>query len=309
MKNLIESIIEEKGLAILDGALATELEARGANLNHSLWSAKLLKENPQLIQQVHYDYLMAGANIITTASYQASFDGFAKNGYSKEEAISLMRLSVQLALQAKEQFLKNYPQQKPPLIAASIGPYGASLADGSEYRGKYGVSIATLALFHYERMKILAETGADIFAFETIPCKEEAIALMEVVKQFPTMQAWISFSCKDGEHISSGESFSEVVQLINQSNNIIAVGVNCTAPLFIPSLLNIAKANTKKLIIVYPNKGETWDAEHKCWISTSAHTSSYIDDAKIWFKVGANIIGGCCRTNPSDIQQLQQLTQ
>ncbi len=308
MKNILESIIEEKGLAILDGALATELEARGANLNHSLWSAKLLKENPQLIQQVHYDYLMASANIITTASYQASFDGFAKNGYSKEEAISLMRLSVQLALQAKEQFLQTYPQQKPPIIAASIGPYGASLADGSEYRGNYGVSIATLKLFHYERMKILAETGADIFAFETIPCKEEAIALMEVVKQFPTMQAWISFSCKDAEHISSGEPFSEVVQLINQSNNIIAVGVNCTAPSFIPSLLTIAKANTQKLIIVYPNKGETWDAEHKCWISTSAHTSSYIDDATIWFKAGANIIGGCCRTNPSDIQQLQQLT-
>lgn len=307
MKNLFEPFIADKGIVILDGALATELESRGADLNHALWSAKLLKEDPQLIQQVHYDYLIAGADVITTASYQASFEGFAKHGYTKELATELMQLSVQLAFNAKETALKILPLRIKPLVAASVGPYGASLADGSEYRGNYSVSIEDLKTFHRSRLKVLIETGADILACETIPCLDEVIVLKELLTEFPGVQAWISFSCKDERHISSGEKFADAVKLLNESDQIVAVGVNCTAPQYITSLIKIAASLTDKLIIVYPNKGEVWDAANKCWLSNAGHPSHFADDAKKWYAAGAKIIGGCCRTTPEDIQLLQQL--
>ena len=307
MNNSIESIIQSKGIVIVDGALATELEARGADLNHGLWSARLLTENPQLIQQVHYDYLLSGADIITTASYQASFPGFTRHGYTHTEAIMLMQLSVQLALDAKALFLQHHTPNTKPLVAASVGPYGASLADGSEYRGNYGISIPALKEFHYERMKVLAESGADLLAFETIPCMDEAIALIELLKEFPGIQAWLSFSCKDEAHASSGEPFAACMNLANSSEQVIAAGVNCTAPAYIDSLIKIAVTATDKPIIVYPNKGEVWDAMQKRWISAPTHTHHFLSDAKHWHKSGAKLIGGCCRTTPEDISQLRQI--
>ena len=307
MKNRIDPFIQSKGIVILDGALATELEARGADLNHGLWSARLLTENPQLIQQVHYDYLLSGANIITTASYQASFPGFSRHGYAHAEAIALMQLSVQLALDARTLFLQHHTVETTPLVAASVGPYGASLADGSEYRGNYGISIPALKEFHFERMKVLAESGADLLAFETIPCMDEAIALIELLKEFPGIQAWLSFSCKDEAHASSGEPFAACMNLANSSEQVIAAGVNCTPPAYIDSLIKIAVTATDKPIIVYPNKGEVWDAVQKRWITSSAHNNHFLSDAKNWYSAGATLIGGCCRTTPEDIRQLQQI--
>jgi len=307
MKNVFDPFIQDKGFIILDGAMATELEARGADLNHTLWSARLLKENPELIKQVHYDYLLAGADVITTASYQASFTGFAKNGYTAAEAAELMQLSVQLAFDARIAALKAVPRRQQPLVAASVGPYGASLADGSEYRGDYGVSISELKSFHRDRMKLLIETGADLLACETIPCLDEAIALKELLEEFPNVQAWISFSCKNDRHLSSGEEFADAAKLVNESTQFIAVGVNCTAPQYISPLVKIARKNTGKYILVYPNKGETWDAVNKCWLTGHAAHFHFIDDAKDWFAAGAKIIGGCCRTTPADIAQLRQL--
>lgn len=307
MKNLFEPFIADKGFVILDGALATELEYRGANLNHALWSAKVLSENPQLIQQVHTDYLLAGADIITTASYQASFEGFTRHGYNLQQAVELIRLSVVLAINARRETMKILSNKIQPLIAASVGPYGASLADGSEYRGNYGVSVEALKAFHRDRMKVLIDAGADLMACETIPCIDEAMALTELLAEFPRVQAWISFSCKDDAHISSGESFSDAIQSINQCSQVIAAGVNCTAPQFIESLIKIAATNTNKHIVVYPNKGESWDADTKCWIPGSSHHSRFIDDATKWFAAGAKIIGGCCRTTPGDIKQLTRL--
>jgi homocysteine S-methyltransferase len=308
MGNIFEPFIREKGFVVLDGAMATELESRGADLNHTLWSAKLLKENPALIKQVHYDYLIAGADVITTASYQASFEGFASNGYTADEAIELMKLSVQLAFDAREEAMKVLPQKQKPIIAASVGPYGASLADGSEYRGNYGISIADLKSFHRKRMKVLIETGADILACETIPCLDEAIALKELLTEFPGVQAWISFSCKDESHLSSGELFADAAQLLAQSAAVIAVGVNCTAPQYITSLVKTAALNTDKYILVYPNKGEVYDAVSKCWLPAADAHSHFIDDVKNWFTAGAKIIGGCCRTTPADIKQLEHLS-
>jgi len=308
MNTLFEAFLNNKGFVILDGAMATELEARGANLNHSLWSAKLLTENPELIKQVHIDYLLAGADVITTASYQASFEGFAKHGYTRDQAIHLIQLSVQMAKEARDQANQLANRTIQPLIAASVGPYGASLADGSEYRGNYGVSIETLKSFHRERMAILLEAKPELLACETIPCIDEAIALCEVLAEFPEAKAWISFSCKDAEHICSGENFADVVNIINASEQIIAVGVNCTAPQYVASLIKIGAANTNKLLLAYPNKGEVYDATNKVWLANENKCSSFLDDAKTWFNNGARLIGGCCRTNPADIAGLTQIS-
>lgn len=310
MSTNFDKIILEQGLVILDGALATELEARGANLNHSLWSSKLLNENPALIKEVHLEYLKAGANVIATASYQASFIGFEKQGYTKEDAIKLLQLSVELAIDARTSFLLNNDSliKHIPLVAASLGPYGAALADGSEYTGYNGeVSIVDLIHFHEERLIVMINTQADVLAFETIPCLDEAIAIKELLHKYPTKKAWISFSCKDGMHLSSGELFEDAVKLLTDSNEIIGIGVNCTAPQYIESLVKIAAPLTQKAIIVYPNKGETYNAVTKKWETIEGSHPNFVENAKIWIAAGAKGIGGCCRTNPRDIEQLGKL--
>jgi len=309
MTSPFDIIIKEQGFVILDGALATELEAKGANLNHALWSAKLIAENPMLIQQVHDSYLHAGANVITTSSYQASFLGFEKQGYTKQEATNFMQLSVSLAIETRAHYVKALPKPPSifPLVAASIGPYGAALSDGSEYRGYQNVTIETLKSFHEERLVVLSKTQADILAFETIPCLEEAIAITDLLKKYPLKQAWISFSCKDGFHLSNGDRFEDALRLLNSANQIIGIGVNCTAPEHILSLIKIAKPLTTKHLLVYPNKGETYNPIDKIWEPTKNCSLGFMDNAKLWLSAGASAIGGCCRTNPADIAQLKQL--
>jgi homocysteine S-methyltransferase len=302
---IFDPFIEKNGVVILDGAMATELEKRGADLNHALWSAKLLTENPNLIKQVHQDYLQAGADIITTASYQASFTGFFSQGFNSEKAAELMKLATLLAIEAREEAQKkNYFKEQKPLIAASVGPYGASLADGSEYRGDYGLSVEELMSFHRARMKLLSESGAELLACETIPCPEEAIALIRLLKEFPGVQAWLSYSCKNKTEVCSGYSFAECVALANESEQVVAVGVNCTDPQFVESLVTIARNVSRKHVLAYPNKGEIWDAQHKCWQPALTHTD-FVKEASSWLKAGATLIGGCCRSSPEDIKNLR----
>lgn len=299
--------IQNLPFTILDGALATELERRGADLRDQLWSARLLVDNPALIRQVHLDYFNAGADVATTASYQATFAGFARLGLDHAAAAELMRLSVHLALEAREQFWAN-PQQRAgrrwPLVAASIGPYGAFLADGSEYRGHYGLSVDELIDFHRPRMAVLAESGADLFACETIPCPQETQALLRLLAEFPHMSAWLSYSCRDGQHVCQGEPFAECAALANESPQVMAVGVNCTAPRFVEELLQIGRTVTDKPLVCYPNSGEAWDAVNRCWVEGST-AADFADLALRWRAAGAQLIGGCCRTTPEDIRALR----
>jgi homocysteine S-methyltransferase len=304
--NLFEPFLSKCGVVILDGALATELENRGADLKHALWSAKLLEENPSLIRQVHLDYLKAGADIITTASYQASYEGFAREGYSRDKSTELLLLSSSLAIQAREEAMNmNVVKGPKPLIAASIGPYGASLADGSEYRGAYGLSVDELKQFHRDRIRVLAESGADLLACETIPCPEEAEALISLLKEFPGVKAWISFSCKNEKEVCDGTDFALCAALANDSDEVVATGINCTAPHFVEALIQRGIQVCSKPIIAYPNKGDQWDAVNKCWIPGKNGTN-FTTSALQWLKAGAKGIGGCCRTSPEDIKILKQ---
>jgi len=300
---LLEPFLGHQGFVMLDGALATELERHGADLNHDLWSAKMLIEAPEMIRQICHDYLVAGADIITTATYQASFEGYEKAGISRARASKLMQLSVDLPVLAREAFwsaCKNQLGRLKPLVAASIGPYGACLADGSEYHGNYGLDKNALIKFHRPRMAELAHSDADLLAFETIPSKLEAEALIELLAEFPHNKAWLSFSCKDEQHVCHGESFADCAAVAESSNQIIAVGINCTPPQYLVPLLKSAQ-DINKPLIVYPNSGEQWIAAEHRWSGAAGEVQA----ATSWYDAGARVIGGCCRTTPDDIARMR----
>lgn len=307
--NPIASILSEYPLMILDGALATELEGRGCDLRDPLWSAKVLIEAPDLIKQVHADYLKAGADCVTTATYQAAFEGFERRGLTNEQGADLMRLAVRLAVEARDEFWAKPSNQlgRPrPLVAASIGSYGAFLADGSEYSGDYGLTMRELVDFHRPRMSVLANTPADLLACETIPCLIEAQALAHVLTEFPDCTAWISFSARDGAHLCHGELLADSVAWLDQYEQVAAVGVNCTAPRYIPDLVRAARAATHKPIVVYPNSGETYCLDDRTWQGNDESQISYAVQAQTWFAAGARLVGGCCRTTPTQIQTIAE---
>jgi len=308
MTNPVKAILDKYPTLVIDGALATELERRGYDLKDDLWSAKILLEQPQAIQQLHYDYFKAGADCAITASYQATIDGFKKHGLNESEAIALIQKSVQLAINARDEFWANESNRtgrSKPFVAASIGPYGAYLADGSEYRGNYGLSEKDLIDFHRPRMKALIDAGADILACETIPTIIEAQALAKLLKEFPSNTAWFSFSARDEKHISEGQLFADCVELLNNHPQVTAIGINCTSPKYIPSLIHEGTQKTNKPFLVYPNLGESYDAVKNDWNGDVA-MESFGEEAKTWYEAGARLIGGCCRTTPKDIQDIAE---
>ena len=305
--NPIQNILNGFPLMILDGAFATELEKRGCDLNHSLWSAKVLMESPEMIAEVHADYFSAGADCVITASYQATVEGFRHHGLSENEALALIGRSVEIAVNERDRFWGSCTQhtlRPKPIVAASVGPYGAFLADGSEYRGDYQISEEELIVFHYPRMKALIDAGADILACETIPCMMEARAITRLLQsEFPGHFAWMSFSAKDGKHISNGELMADCAKELESCAQIAAIGINCTAPQHMASLIREIKGNCTKPVIVYPNSGESYEAGTKTWGGTHCQ-GSFSSGAQHWFEEGARIIGGYCRTSPEDIRAI-----
>jgi homocysteine S-methyltransferase len=290
--------LPSESVLISDGGLATELEARGHDLSDPLWSARLLADDPQQIVAVHAAYFRAGATIATTASYQASFAGFAARGIARDEAIVLLRRSVELANTARET-----AGADDLYVAASVGPYGAALADGSEYRGRYGLSVAALTRWHRPRLEVLADAGADVLALETVPDVDEAEALVNLVRSVG-VPAWLSYTI-DGTRTRAGQPLADAFAVAAGVDEIVAVGVNCCAPDDV--LAAIAIADIGKPIIVYPNSGERWDGQRRTWIRPSRFTGSSGQLAREWVAAGARIVGGCCRVRPADIAELAKI--
>ncbi|MFQ5398101.1 MAG: homocysteine S-methyltransferase [Anaerolineae bacterium] len=304
--NPIQPFLNHQDALILDGGLATELEARGCDLSDELWSARLLLENPDLIRKIHLDYYDAGADCCISASYQATIPALMRRGLSDDAAVALLRLSVRLVIEARDQFWAepaNRERRLRPIVAASIGPYGAALADGSEYTGDYDLDEDGLVEWHRRRWHILAESGADLLACETIPSHRECRALKQLLAETPQMPAWFSFSCRDGGRIQDGTPIAECAALLDDVEQVVAVGVNCTPPRFIHSLIQTVRSVIKKPIIVYPNSGEAYDVTRRQWQGESvpAEFGTY---SREWRKEGAAIIGGCCRTGPAHIRQI-----
>ncbi len=248
------------GILVLDGGLATQLEAQGNDLADPLWSARLLAERPGEIVRAHLAFYRAGARVATTASYQAAVAGFARRGIGQADALDLIRSSVALASAAREAYRREcLPRDPGPLlVAASIGPFGAFLADGGEYRGRYGLGVDELVEFHRQRFEVLAGTDADLLACETIPEVEEVAALVRLFEETAGAVGWLSVTCADGAHLRSGAPLEAALGLVEGCPGIVAVGVNCTAPGHIDALLARARGATSKPLLVYPNSGEGW---------------------------------------------------
>ena len=275
----------------LDGGLSTALENNGNKLTTSLWTGELIRSNPAQITKAHLDFIYAGAQIIITSSYQLSYSGCKDRGWSEGETDQALIASTQLAKNAVTKSGKDVK------VAASVGPYGASLADGSEYKGNYGVSKAALKDFHARRLEILISTAPDYLALETMPDTFEVEVLLELLRDCPT-PFWISYSCTEGNKTNAGQGFQSAVNL---ADDAMAVGINCTKPELITELLRSARSS--KPFIIYPNSGRVWDAKNKVWTgsATAGFSSKLVNE---WIEAGAEIIGGCCGVGPIEINQL-----
>ncbi|MEH0835047.1 homocysteine S-methyltransferase [Pectobacterium cacticida] len=308
-ENSVAGLLATVNTIVLDGALATELEARGCDLTDPLWSAKILVENPDLIYQVHLDYFKAGAQCAITASYQATPQGFTARGYSEAASLALIAKSVQLAAQARDDYRRDNPQSGTLLVAGSVGPYGAYLADGSEYRGDYRLSQAEMMAFHRPRMTALLEAGADLLACETLPSFTEIDALVALLAEFPQAQAWFSFTLRDSEHLSDGTPLRSVLTSVNACPQAVAVGINCVALENVTPALRHLSSLTDLPLVVYPNSGEQYDAITKTWRRAHGAACSLTAYLPEWQAAGARLIGGCCRTTPADIASIARCCQ
>lgn len=281
---------------VLDGGLATQLEAQGSDLSDDLWSARLLRDDPETIVDAHRAFFAAGAEVATTASYQASFEGFAKHGIDAVEGRRLMTLSVTLAHRAAQEF------DKPTWVAASVGPYGATLADGSEYRGDYGLTVDELREFHRPRMEVLSGAGADVLAIETIPCAAEVEAVLSEASALD-VPYWLSLTV-DGAVTRAGEPLGDVYAMANGVRGLLAVGVNCSTPHDVHLALQTARQQTELPGVAYPNSGESWDGVQRTWDGDPLFDPFLVAQ---WLDDGARLIGGCCRVTPAQISQIGRL--
>ena len=303
----LRELLEAQGCVVLDGGLATELERRGADLTDPLWSARQLVEGPGLIREVHEAYFAAGADLAVSASYQASVAGFAARGIGFQDSVRLMALSVELAKEARERFWNDSRRAEGrawPLVAASIGPYGASLADGSEYRGNHGISRQELADYHGPRLAAVMAARPDLLAIETIPSAEEAVLVLELLGPWPEIQAWVSFTCRDASRIGDGEPVADAIAAVAGHPQVAAVGFNCVPPSLAEALLAGAARVTAKPLVIYPNSGERWDAGQRRW-TPGEDPFDFGAGARRWRERGARLIGGCCRTGPETIRTIR----
>jgi homocysteine S-methyltransferase len=302
-----------RGCAVLDGGLATHLETLGFDLSGTLWSARALREAPDLVRRAHLDYLDAGAECVATASYQATIPGLVRCGATEREARRLLRRSVELAREAVDEFQSARagaaaarPRAR-PLVAASVGPFGAYLADGSEYRGRYALRRRELLSFHRPRWRELLAAGPDLLAAETIPSADEALALLDLLDQTPPegarASAWISLQCRDRDHLADGTPLEEVVPRLSHPA-LVGIGVNCMPPALAAPLLESLRALTGVPLLVYPNSGERWEGGR--WAGAAA---DWIVEAPRWRDLGAVAVGGCCRIGPSHIRALRKVLE
>ncbi|MGD1224013.1 homocysteine S-methyltransferase [Streptomyces krungchingensis] len=284
-----------RGSVVLDGGMSNQLESAGHDLSDELWSARLLAERPEAVVEAHLAYFEAGADVAITASYQATFEGFAQRGIPRDEAGELIGLSVALAREAAGR-ARAKGVARPLWVAASVGPYGAMLADGSEYRGRYGLSVEELERFHRPRLEVLAAAGPDVLALETVPDTDEARALLRGVRGLG-VPVWLSYSVA-GDRTRAGQPLEEAFAAAADADEVIAVGVNCCAPEDVDGAVATAARVTGKPVVVYPNSGEAWDAGARSWTGRSTFIAEQVTG---WRRAGARLIGGCCRVGPEAI--------
>lgn len=297
--------LDHGGVLLLDGGLGTELERRGHTQLGKLWSSALVRTNAMAIREVHRDYLEAGAACITSATFQASMPTLQSAGLHPAEAEDLLRDAVALAARERDRYFYRHPEHRRPIVAASIGPYGAALCNGGEYTGDYHLSQRELRAFHAERWSVLCDSEADVIALETIPSWPETRALLSLLAATPSRQAWISFTCRDARHITDGTPLAEVLKAANDIPNLCAVGVNCIAPRLALCLVETLAGLTTKPLIIYPNASNAWDLASRTALDETS-PDDFAVAAGEWRHAGASIMGGCCRTTPRHIAAMKE---
>ncbi|MFF2654897.1 homocysteine S-methyltransferase [Streptomyces sp. NPDC058045] len=285
------------GTLVLDGGLSNELEAAGHDLSDALWSARLLADEPEALTAAHLAYYRAGADVAITGTYQATFEGFAGRGLDRATTARLLTTGVRLAHEAA----RRAGAERPLWVAASAGPYGAMLADGSEYRGRYGLGADALERFHRPRLEVLAAAGPDVLALETVPDTEEARALLRAVRGLG-VPAWLSYTV-EGARTRAGQPLAEAFALAADAEEVVAVGVNCCDPEDAGPAVALAARITGKPVVVYPNSGERWDARRRRWTGPDRFTPGR---AAAWQEAGARLVGGCCRVGPEAVTRLAE---
>lgn len=278
----------------IDGGMSTELEQQGCTLEGSLWTAQALLDDPGLIEAAHKAYVDAGAGVVITASYQISRAGFVEAGLTADDADRALRSSIEVARKAVA--------GTKTLVAASVGPYGAILHDGSEYRGNYGKSVDELRAFHAERLAVLLSANPDLLAIETIPDALEAEALVAALADFPGTIAWMSFSIGPDGKLWAGQSLAEAARIAASSPAIAAIGVNCVDPALVSAAIAEIRSVTDLPVVIYANGGGTWNSETGIWENAAA--DALVAYSAEWVTQGATLIGGCCGTHAGDIRQL-----
>lgn len=288
---MLSEMVARQRPVVIDGGLSTALGLLGHDLAHPLWTARLLADRPEAIVEAHRLFVEAGAELVISASYQASIDGFLAAGATTAAAAKLLGLSTALARSA------GVP------VAASIGPYGASLADGSEYRGAYPLSVPRLTRWHEARFDLLVESAPDLLAVETIPCVDEVLALRPLLVSSP-IEAWVSFTCISGGRLASGEDLAAAVEVVADLRPVVAVGVNCTHPSDVTAALARIREVCDLPLVAYPNAGGVWDAGAAGWVGERVEWIGMVTD---WLELGARIVGGCCGCGPDDVRRLRAL--
>ena len=309
-----KELLEKQDVLILHGALGTELEALGYDISGKLWSAKYLLEEPSIIQDIHETYIAAGADLVTTSSYQATLPGLQEAGLSEAEARAVIAQTVALAKDARDKAWQSLSEDEKskrpyPLISGDVGPYAAYLANGSEYTGDYGkISKEELKDFHRPRIAILLKQGVDLLALETIPNALEAAALVELLaEEFPEARAYLSFTIQESSSISDGTSLEAMVELVDTSKQILALGINCSSPLLFDAALEKLASLTNKYLVTYPNSGEVYDGQTQTWKPKDVTAKNLREHSQDWHEqFQVKILGGCCRTRPNDIKSLYQ---
>ncbi|MCR4690042.1 MAG: homocysteine S-methyltransferase [Lachnospiraceae bacterium] len=313
----IKSTIEQYGILILDGGVGSEVERRGFEVKDKLWSAKALAERPELLEQVHYDYFKAGADVGITATYQASLAGFTENGYSAADAEKYIRRAVQIVKSARDRLYNELSREEKsvrpyPLVVGSLGPYAAYFADGSEYVG-YSEKIGSeeFRVFHKSRIEWLLSEGVDALVIETTPSAREPLAVLDYLKkEHPDVPVWVSFNARSKDRVSDGEPIKDAAKAIDGYEQVEAIGVNCVEPKYVSSLISEIKSVTDKEIVVYPNVGLHYDEDSVRWkwkhisAEENEREKTFSVRAKQWHEEGANLIGGCCNSTPDDIRAI-----
>lgn len=296
MAGKIQNLLSETGRFVIDGSMSSALEEMGCDLNDSLWTAKMLLESPEMIKEVHKYYFRAGADCGITCTYQATVDGFMRKGLSRKAAEDTIRNAVRLFLEARDEWWNEEEHQDRayPLCLGSVGPYGACLADGSEYRGNYGISRDELKDFHETQIRLVHEGGADVILCETVPSLEEALIQSEICEE-KGLEYWISFSCQDGHRTCEGQEIGDCAEALRDRPHLQMIGVNCTMPQYVESLIREMVEKGDRPVDAYPNNGSVYDPVTKTWRAPEAWQGFY-SYALSYYRAGAAAVGGCCTT-------------